>query len=352
MRCTLPSLCVLLATVAGAHAAAPALQPDATPVRLLALARTAVDACGDSPACKSASADVWILRRRLGSPADLSAMAVQAEQGDEACLCGKVTPTTPEVERQARLLAEASLLFHLAGEKADAARNLARLRNVGHKAPADAAVWQLLLRVSLLLDGPNAALRDSGSAASPALRAHALTVAADSAAIAPDRRAAVLRYVLTEVSQSPAAHEGLAAPLAMALHRVGLSADARSLLPLVPEASRERLASRLSAGDVPAKAAAPAEARAAATALRDGRAPRDVAATLDALAGDTAPYLWSAAGVEVARVAPREALEQTAAAIRSPLARATFAAAAAKELTAANARAVYDEILFTRAFPP
>lgn len=153
---------------------------DARYVKWLSVARAAVDAAGDSPEAKAAAADVWIVRRRLATKEELAAMAVQAEQGDEACLCGKKSPTIPEVERQAHLLAEATLLYQLASDKASALRTLSLLRNVAHKAEGNDAVWQLHLRMTMWMEGPEAALREASAIHPSFRRLYDLTVAAGS----------------------------------------------------------------------------------------------------------------------------------------------------------------------------
>lgn len=286
---------------------------------------------------RGVSADVWTLRRRVATRDQLVAMAVQAEQGDEACLCGKTSPTTPEVERQARLLAEAGLLYHLAGDDASAGRSLALLRNAAHKssqrpvdnAPVDnAVVWQLHVRLAVLLGGADAGVRESAAIADRTTRLAALAGATRTAGLpTPDRRA-ILRFVLADVREA------------------GVPARLREVLAgALAEAGEPREAAEIAGRDVPVAIGAPVEP-AFVGKLVDELSRLSVTAAasrIDALGGDTASYFATAAGRGLARrgVAVRPIAEQ----VRSPLLRASLAIGAAKALTAEGPRVAFDDFL-------
>lgn len=339
-----PALTLLVCVLTlGAGAA-----PQAPEIELIRLARTTLDNCGDS--CRDLAADVWAVRKRVAGKVELASMAVQVEQGDEACLCGKKSPTATALDRQAQLLAEAATLFHRAGDPAGAERNLGKLRNTAHAHADNALVLELLVRTSTLLGGASAGVGELSTLRSDRLRVHVLTHAA-AARVLP---AEASRAVLTEASRAflalpVEAREGLARPLFDRLRRAGMTSDARAVADTSPERDAwiELLSQPLST--LTAGAPTPDAVRSALTPL-DGPKPdlRAAAANLAKLDGPAASFLQESAGRAVATRDPALALD-LARQLRPATLRLAFATGAAKQLT--DDRATWDDFLATHAMP-
>jgi hypothetical protein len=331
----------VLAAAAGAGA------PPPPEVELIRLARTTLDNCGES--CRDLAADVWAVRKRVADRVELASMAVQVEQGDEACLCGKKSPTATALDRQAQLLAEAATLFHRAGDAAGAERNLGKLRNTAHAHADNSLVLELLVRTSTLLGGAPAGVGELSTLRNDRLRVHVLTHAAAARALPTE----ATKAVLTEASRAylalpTEARTGLARPLFDRLRRAGLNAEARSVADTSPErdAWLELLSQPLS---TTAAAPIPDAVRVALTPL-EGPKPdlRAAAAKLATLEGPAAPFLHESAGRAAARRDVGLALDLARQLRPAPL-RLAFATGAAKQLT--DDRAGWDDFLATHAMP-
>lgn len=264
-----------------------------TPSDLLVEARRLLDSCPVD--CKPFGADVWLVRKRLASKEELLSMAVQVEQGDEACLCGRSGPAVIAVEREAMLLTEAVLLFHLGGDPAAAELNLDRLRTVYRKTPANLSVAELLIRAIAMMKGPEASIAEMVGLGEAA-RIHLLTSATLSRSLKLETKGPMLREALT-------AWEGFAgeekAPLARTLleglEAAHLKGEADKLA-----ASHPELASRLDRLRHMPKGMPPAPPRAVLVALETlARRPNNPGEILQPLLdapNESQPVLFEAFG--------------------------------------------------------
>lgn len=184
--------------------------------------------------CDSFGADVWALRKRVATTEELRSMAVQSEQGDESCLCGVKTPTVVAIDRQAHLLAEAALLYHLCGDGEGAMFCLTRLRNVAAKEPSNLGVAELLVRTSALLNGAEAGVREAAGISPAETRGRVLIAASETAGLENSVRDGLLKAV---------GDVGTANQLAMvrALERAGDSEGADAFVDAQPAAERGKL---------------------------------------------------------------------------------------------------------------
>lgn len=274
---------VVLGLSVGASAG-PASRTDEESARRLAAAAWAEWSAMSASARSASSASglgsaVWTLRRRTADRDTLISMAVAVEQGDESCLCGKATPSAADLERQGLLLAEAVLLWHLAGDAASVRHTTQRLRNVVYRAadaPYAPRLWTLHLRLLALTGGDrreeqradpagygDLAIREAAGLAEPLRSRYLRAAAAWDALPAPARR------VMLDGCEVPAADEPAlplpapAAPAATVSPAGGLRDDVR------------RLVRRFQLGELSAvsdELSAPPTERAAWLAMQLGRA--------------------------------------------------------------------------------
>jgi len=334
--------------------------------------------CGE--ACrteKGLSAEVWNLRKRVATTEDLRSMAVQVEQGEESCLCGKTSPTATEVEKQGVLLAEAILLWHLAGDTDGVRYNTQRLRNVVAQVagkPEEPGLMELLVRAVAIAGGESAkpgkvpdsgkrygeiALWEVAGVKPDAMRVGVLIGAAGSGGVETEARRILLRDAAKSWAALPtevrAEKPGMAIRLAGELAEVGLEPELAALLATLPDAIRlkattsvERARSKSSpVAPVAAASGGLAEVAEGAATLAKGAAPaKDVAAKLSATPPEARVWVAMRAAERSGATATR-ALEIAAALPAGPI-RVAWLAGAGKGMSAGGERLRYEDVLVVR----
>lgn len=356
---------VLAATLILALAAGFAPADDAR--RVVSQATAALSLCGDG--CKNErglAAEVWNLRKRVASPDDLRSMAVQVEQGEESCLCGKTNPTATEVEKQGILIAEAVLLWHLAGDTEGVRYNTQRLRNVVAKVagkPDEPGLMELLVRVIALAgegkppskDGfGDLAVREVAGIKPESMRVRVLLGAATSTGLETDARRKLLTAAAEGWALLPKSDRSdLGIRLAGELRRNGLDPLATAVISELDPASRQRVqpaATPATPTGTPVLAASregiAGVANSVADLVRRGAAPKDIAAAIAAAPAEARVWVASHAGeLSGADAARAGAIAQ---ALPSGPIRVSWLAGVGKSLTATSPRIRYEDVLVIR----
>lgn len=312
---------------------------------LLTQARQILGSCPVD--CKPFGADIWLLRKRLASKEELLSMAIQVEQGDEACLCGKTGPSVVEVERQAQLLAEAVLLFHL-GQDADAAKlNLGRLRNAAHKSPEHTSISELLLRAVAFTHGSDAAMNEAANLTG-ALRIHLVVSATLTQSLKPEVKVPLLREALRAWQvYSGSDKELLGRPLMEALEKLSLRQEAEAVAQFSP--SLQARLDRIRAAPMPMPPAPPAVVQEAIEVVRND-SPDRALALLQATPKETQAFLLETFGRHLSQAGFLSHLPALSTPLTPPQKLALFIGIL-KHQTNASTMIVFEDFLQTHTLP-